>query len=118
MKVGNSRSQTLYAAAATALLATNVVHADLYKDAQTWPISLGTSGGNINDKTKNYCCSGTLGSLVQDASGKLYILSNNHVLARLNQAALGEDVNQPGMLDQNCKTAGAVADLSSFVPIQ
>ncbi|HSP05731.1 MAG TPA: hypothetical protein VLR94_01065, partial [Acidobacteriota bacterium] len=34
----------------------------------------GVSGGNVNDITKRFCCSGTLGSLVQDSSGTLYIL--------------------------------------------
>ncbi|MBI5385026.1 MAG: hypothetical protein HZA90_10110 [Verrucomicrobia bacterium] len=85
---------------------------------QLRPVALGTSGGNIADRSRRYCCSGTLGALVQDAAGKKYILSNNHVLARGNQAALGEDINQPGMIDQNCSQQGAVADLSSFVRIQ
>jgi len=41
----------------------------------------GVSGGNVNDITARFCCSGTLGSLVQ-AGTTQYILSNNHVLAR------------------------------------
>ena len=53
---------------------------------QVRPIELGTSGGNIYDRSILYCCSGTLEALVQDASGVQYILSNNHVLARTNQA--------------------------------
>lgn len=89
-----------------------------HQTAQAWPISLGCSGGNILDKTSMYCCSGTLGSSVKDANGTLYILSNNHVLARSNQAALGEDVNHPGMIDQNCGTSGVVADLSKFVTLK
>lgn len=84
---------------------------------QERPIELGTSGGNINDITQFYCCSGTLGALVQDADGIKYILGNNHVLARTNQALLGEPVNQPGMVDQNCDQAGVVAESSDFVEI-
>ncbi|MBI4557731.1 MAG: hypothetical protein HY706_09115 [Candidatus Hydrogenedentes bacterium] len=85
---------------------------------QARPIELGTSGGNINDRSKIYCCSGTLGALVQDADGFQYILSNNHVLARTNLGTIGDDVNQPGQIDQNCGQTGVVADLSKFVTIK
>ncbi len=88
---------------------------------QPFPISLGTSGGNIKNSSKAFCCGGTLGALVQ-AAGAQYILSNNHVLARTNLAALGESIIQPGLIDQMpvCATDAndAVADLSAFVPIQ
>src|SRR5690242_2483247 len=48
---------------------------------QTFPISLGTSGGWTYDEPSNnsFCCVGTLGSLVNIA-GVQYILSNWHVL--------------------------------------
>ena len=85
---------------------------------QTRPIELGTSGGNILDRSMLYCCSGTLGSLVQDALGNLYALSNNHVLARVNVATPGEEINQPGQIDQKCDQVGVVADLSDFVVIK
>lgn len=88
---------------------------------QTRPIQLGTTGGNIEDSSKAFCCSGTLGSLVQNGAGTQYILSNNHVLARTNRATLGEDIIQPGLIDQNpvCfkDTNDAVADLSAFKTI-
>jgi hypothetical protein len=84
---------------------------------QTRPIQLGTTGGNINDRSAAFCCSGTLGALVQNATTQ-FILSNNHVLARTNQAAIGEDIIQPGLIDQNpvCNqdVMDAVADLSAF----
>ena len=90
--------------------------------SQTRPIQLGTTGGNIGDSSKAFCCSGTLGSLVQSSSGTTqYVLSNNHVLARTNLASLGEDILQPGLIDQNpvCAkdTNDAVADLSAFKKI-
>jgi hypothetical protein len=88
---------------------------------QPFPISLGTSGGNINDRSKAFCYGGTLGALVEDGHGVQYILSNNHVLARTNLAAPGEDIIQPGLIDQSptCAqdTTDVVADLSSFQPI-
>ena len=88
---------------------------------QRFPIQLGTSGGNINDSSKGFCYGGTLGALVEDTSGTEYILSNNHVLARTNAAASGEDIIQPGLIDQSpaCfkDSTDIVADLSEFVPI-
>ena len=88
---------------------------------QPFPIQLGTSGGNIRDSSKAFCCGGTLGALIQDAAGNQFILSNNHVLARTNLATIGEDIIQPGLIDQVpvcAKDANdAVADLSAFVPI-
>lgn len=88
-----------------------------HKAFQERPIKLGTSGGNINDYGPDYCCSGTLGALVQDGAGVKYILGNNHVMARANAAILGEAINQPGQVDQDCGQTGAVADLSDFVEI-
>jgi hypothetical protein len=80
---------------------------------QTKPIQLGTSGGNVNDKSRAFCCSGTLGALVtKGGSGPKYILSNNHVLGRLSKAAIGEDVSQPGLIDNNCRVYQTVADFS------
>jgi hypothetical protein len=71
----------------------------------------GVSGGNVNDISKLYCCSGTLGALVY-AGGKSYILSNNHVLARSDQAIVGEDISQPGMIDNGCRAGVLVADFT------
>jgi len=89
---------------------------------QQFPIQLGTSGGNINDSSKGFCYGGTLGALVEDnKTGTEYILSNNHVLARTNLAKIGEDIIQPGLIDQSptCfkDTNDIVADLSAFIPI-
>lgn len=75
------------------------------------PIPLGVSGGNSKDFAYPYCCSGTLGALVQDGSGTKYMLSNKHVFAG-DQAASendpdvaepGQEINQPGLIDVNCQ---------------
>lgn len=89
-----------------------------HKAWQTRPIWLGTSGGNINDISTLYCCSGTLGALVQDAGGQ-YILSNNHVLAKTNGTNNPDPIIQPGLIDQNCyqDSYDIVANLSRFVTI-
>ncbi|MDT8070535.1 MAG: hypothetical protein ROO76_20410 [Terriglobia bacterium] len=90
----------------------------IYQEKQTPPILLGTSGGNVNDASKAFCCSGTLGSLVSK-NGIDYILSNNHVLARTGQAAVGEDISQPGLVDTSCRytNSNIVADYTTGPPL-
>ena len=88
--------------------------------AQNIPVKLGTSGGNAKDSSLQgkltFCCSGTLGALVQ-RNGTLYILSNNHVLARSDSASIGDAITQPGLIDANCSSTGTttVGNLSQFV---
>jgi hypothetical protein len=72
----------------------------------------GVSGGNVNDITKRFCCSGTLGSLVTDGATS-YILSNNHVLGLSGQAKAGDDISQPGLVDSNCQISTIVADFTA-----
>jgi hypothetical protein len=76
----------------------------------------GVSGGNVNDHSNAFCCSGTLGSLITDGSNQ-YILSNNHVLARGDQAVAGEDISQPGSIDNSCRVATLVADFTGAAPL-
>jgi hypothetical protein len=71
----------------------------------------GVSGGNVNDITTRFCCSGTLGSLVTDGTNQ-YILSNNHVLGLSGQASAGDDVSQPGRIDVGCALPPIVADFT------
>ena len=79
-------------------------------------LHLGVSGGNVNDATRRFCCSGTLGALITDGTNR-YILSNNHVLGRGDQAVAGEDVSQPGLIDNNCAIATVVADYTGASPL-
>jgi hypothetical protein len=90
----------------------------IYQEQQVPPVKLGTSGGNVNDISRAFCCSGTLGSLVKKGSTQ-YILSNNHVLARLDQALPDEDISQPGLIDSSCSATNSnlVADFSMTVPL-
>ena len=83
---------------------------------QTSSTLFGVSGGNINDRSKAFCCSGTLGSLVTDGTNQ-YILSNNHVLARADQAVAGEDISQPGLIDNGCRVPAIVADFTVAAPL-
>jgi len=92
------------------------------------PMLLGSSGGNNNDFDLNGntivdCCSGTLGALIQDSSGRQYLLSNNHVLARSDHAGVGDAVVQPGLIDNNCTPNGdgagtlPVGALTGWLPL-
>jgi hypothetical protein len=92
-------------------------------------VPLGSSGGNNNDydahgNTIADCCSGTLGALIQDASGKQFLLSNDHVLARSDHASVGDAIVQPGLIDNNCTPNGdgpgtiPVASLTGWLPLK
>jgi len=80
------------------------------------PVPNGVSVGNNNE-----CAAGTIGCVVEKG-GTHYILSNNHVLARINEANIGEPIVQPGRYDNKPKCANRlstdhVANLSDFVEI-
>lgn len=75
-------------------------------------LHFGVSGGNIRDRTNRFCCSGTLGSLVRDTQGVQYILSNNHVLGLSGSATAGDDISQPGLIDNGCAVPPIVADFT------
>jgi hypothetical protein len=60
------------------------------------PAYVGMSTGNALE-----CAAGTIGAKILKG-GTYYALSNNHVYARENVAALGEKIYQPGRYDLNC----------------
>lgn len=93
----------------TAHIASNPAAHELAQEA---PILLGSSGGSnrdydVADGRILDCCSGTLGALVRDTVGHQYLLSNNHVLARSDQGAVGDAIVQPGLIDNGCVPNGA-----------
>ncbi len=49
---------------------------------------------------------------------QFYVLSNNHVLAASNAAAIGSAIVQPGTFDGGVDPQDRIATLSRFVPIQ
>jgi hypothetical protein len=122
----------LLLAGSAAYAARGVDHTTL----QSRPSFLGVSGSGIdflNIDGQSYCYAGTLGSLVEDSAGMLYVLSNNHVLAQESStidpvATVGDGIIQPGLLDENgdansCSPAGTdytgyiVGQLSAWVPL-
>lgn len=62
--------------------------------------------------------SGTLGCLVTDLTdGSLCILSNNHVLANVDLASVGDAIVQPGDGDGGIASTDTIANLKRFQPI-
>ena len=82
----------------------------------TRPVPIGVSIGNENE-----CAAGTLGARVTKG-GNVYILSNNHVLARQNAGSIGEDILQPGRYDTSPQCSipanSSIGTLSQFVTIK
>ena len=78
------------------------------------PVPGGVSVGNDRE-----CAAGSIGAIVF-RGGTPCILSNNHVLARINAAAIGERIDQPGRYDARpqCTQTGQVATLTAFVQIR
>lgn len=74
------------------------------------PAPLGYSVGHPN------ITAGTIGARVRDALGRVYILSNNHVLANSNGATIGDPTYQPGPFDGGT-SADQIATLSDFQTI-
>jgi hypothetical protein len=73
------------------------------ENVQAGAVKLGTSGGNVNDTSGQFCCSGTLGAIVT-LNGAQYILSNNHVMAKSDSGIPGDGITQPGLIETNCRT--------------
>jgi hypothetical protein len=76
-------------------------------------LQMGTSTGNDRE-----CAAGTLGCVVT-RGGTRYFLSNNHVFARENAAALGERIDAPGRYDgkPKCSQTAQCATLAAYKSI-
>jgi hypothetical protein len=72
------------------------------------------SGVSVGNGREN--SSGTIGAVVVK-NGIRYMLSNNHVLARQNNAKIGEQIVQPGRADTRGIPTDAVAILSAYKPV-
>src|SRR5258705_5438484 len=119
------RYQTAGVALAVCMLAIGVVSMPQGASAQctgfvSRPIDLGVSGGNIHSFTKHhkFCFSGTLGSMVQDGTGKQFVLSNNHVLADTNKPKRVDLIVQPGLTDFQCWKTPSDAVATSSRPVK
>jgi hypothetical protein len=85
------------------------VHAlDVYTGTYRQPVPCGVSVGNSRENS-----SGTIACVVVK-HGIRYILSNNHVLARENNAVIGEPIVQPGLADSYGAPTGQIGVLSAY----
>ena len=77
------------------------------------PVPIGVSTGNEGE-----CSAGTIGARVTDGIN-VYALSNNHVYALENIAAIGSNVLQPGLYDTNCifDSGNIIVQLDAYEPI-
>lgn len=74
------------------------------------PLRIGASVGHPS------VTAGTTGCFVRTAQARVALLSNNHVLADENRAAVGDPIWQPGAGDGGSE-ADRVATLAAFVPL-
>jgi hypothetical protein len=63
-------------------------------------------------------CAGTLGGLVTDARGRPLLLSNNHVLALLNDGRKGDRILQPAPYDGGVTNRDTIATLEGYVQLR
>jgi hypothetical protein len=75
------------------------------------PVPIGVSTGHPA------ITAGTLGCRVKDGLGNVYALSNNHIYANLNHAAIGDSVIQPGGYDGGANPADSIGTLFDYEPI-
>lgn len=104
------RIPTSVAGVATDVVVTGVLRAFQAPTERHRPAPGGVSIGHVD------ITAGTLGCLVKRGE-EVFILSNNHVLANSNAAAIGDPILQPGPHDGGTLAADHIADLADFVPI-
>jgi hypothetical protein len=120
---GETRARLASVAGVSALASAdfpvNVVHTGLI-DAQPHRMRLRPAPGGISVGHKAITA-GTLGCLVRGRTAprinRLMVLSNNHVLANANLAALGDAILQPGPYDGGVNPADQIAVLEKFIAI-
>jgi hypothetical protein len=73
-------------------------------------VPIGISTGNAGE-----CSAGTISARVLK-NGAYYALSNNHVYALENDAAIGSGVLQPGLYDTRCNysSSNVIGNLTAF----
>jgi hypothetical protein len=75
------------------------------------PVPIGVSTGH------RALTAGTIGCRVKDSAGNVYALSNNHIYANQNQAAIGDGVLQPGTYDGGVSPADTIGTLFDYEPL-
>lgn len=79
---------------------------------QCRPVRIGCSVAHIK------VTAGTVAAFARSSAQVPMLLSNNHVLANENDAAVGDPILQPGPFDGGQNPANRVGALAQFVPLQ
>lgn len=79
------------------------------------PARPGSSIG-FEDPLHKIVMAGTFGAVAKKGS-KLFVLSNNHVLADENKLPIGSPIYQPGLLDGGKTSTDRIAALSKFIAL-
>jgi len=95
----------------TDVVETGILRAQLERTDRWRPAPGGVSIGHTS------VTAGTLGCLVRK-NGETLILSNNHVMAAENAAAIGDPILQPGPYDGGSDPGDRIGVLEEFVPIR
>lgn len=75
------------------------------------PVRIGCSVAHFN------VTAGSVGAFAQSSAQSPMVLSNNHVLANENDAALGDPILQPGPYDGGRNPADRIGTLTQFIPL-
>ena len=89
---------------------TGIIQARAPTDRFPRPVPIGVSTGLDGVAT------GTLGARVTNGTN-VYVLSNNHVLAGINSASIGDPIIQPGNVDGGSDPADRIATLAAYQTI-
>lgn len=83
----------------------------VWHQSETRPLRIGCSIGH------RQVTAGTLGCFVKSDTGRVSVISNNHVLAVTNRATVGDPIVQPGRSDGGIDPTHRIGTLQQFVPI-
>ena len=71
----------------------------------------------VSTSRADQTAAGTIGWFMVDEDGNIYLLSNNHVWANENNAAQGDKIVQPGLLDGGDPVNDVIAELYDWIDI-
>jgi len=71
----------------------------------------------VSTSRADQTAAGTIGWFMVDEDGNIYLLSNNHVWANENNAAQGDPIVQPGLLDGGDPENDVIAELYDWIDI-
>jgi len=96
---------------------TDVVEIGRIKKLQGYRERYRPSPAGVSTSRADQNAAGTIGWFMVDEDGNVYLLSNNHVWANENNAAVGDPIIQPGRLDGGDPVNDVIAELYDWIDI-